>query len=241
MTYNIVASGSQGNAVILDDIILVDCGVPFEALLPYFKRLRLVLLTHQHSDHFNPATIKRLHYMRPGLRFAVPPWLYPLMCSLGVDAGVTDSIKPERGMFYRYAGGIFFSSEEIPHDVPNVCWKIHHNGDRVFYATDCGSLDDIEAKDYDLYLIEANHTQAELAARLAEKERRGEYAYERRAAEVHLSQEQALDWLAENATPRSRYVFIHQHRERGENRVVRSTSDDGATPENAEAGAAAQS
>lgn len=241
MTFEIVASGSQGNAIVLNDEILIDCGVPFSALEQHYRGLRLVLLTHQHSDHFNPTTIKRLHYMRPGLRFAVPPWLYPLMCSLGVDADVTDLIKPERGAFWRYGGSCFFSAEEIPHDVPNCCWKIWHNGERIFYATDCGSLDEIEAPDYDLYLIEANHTQAELAARLAEKEQRGEYAYERRAAEVHLSQEQALDWLAANATPRSRYVFIHQHRERGGNRVVRSTSDDGAAPENAEAGAVAQS
>lgn len=90
------------------------------------------------------------------------------------------------------------------------------SGERWAFAScaGCGSLDGIEAKNYDLYLVEANHTRAELAARLAAKEAVGEYAYERRAAEVHLSREQALDWLAENLGSRSRYLLIHQHKER---------------------------
>ena len=28
--YNIIASGSQGNAVILNDAVLIDCGVPYK-------------------------------------------------------------------------------------------------------------------------------------------------------------------------------------------------------------------
>ena len=216
MNYEIIASGSTGNAVLLDGEILIDCGVPFCMLRPYLRQIKLVLLTHIHGDHFNPSTIKQLHYMRPALRFCAPPWLADVLFDIGIAKDAVDTRRPAAGEFSRYGANLYVGCEEIPHDVPNCCWKILRNGERVFYATDCGSLDEIEAKDYDLYLIEANHTQAELAARLAEKEQRGEYAYERRAAEVHLSQEQALDWLAANATPRSRYVFIHQHRERGE-------------------------
>lgn len=54
MTYNIISTGSKGNAVVINDRILIDIGVPFKALEPVKKDLRLVLLTHQHSDHFNP-------------------------------------------------------------------------------------------------------------------------------------------------------------------------------------------
>ena len=31
MTCNVIATGSQGNAVVLDGTILLDCGVPFGA------------------------------------------------------------------------------------------------------------------------------------------------------------------------------------------------------------------
>lgn len=111
-------------------------------------------------------------------------------------------------------GSVSVSLEEIPHDVRNCCWHIiTRGGETLFYATDTGTLDGIEARNYDLYLIEANHTRAEIEARIAEKQARGEFAYETRAAQNHLSQEQALDWLARNARPQSRYVFLHQHKE----------------------------
>ena len=64
----VISTGSKVNAVLLNDEILIDCGVPFRELEPYCKGLRLVLLTHVHGDHFNPETIKRLHILRPAQR-----------------------------------------------------------------------------------------------------------------------------------------------------------------------------
>ena len=211
MEYSIIATGSTGNAVLLGGDILIDCGVTFLALRPYLRQIKLVLLTHIHGDHFNPATIKRLHYQRPALRFCAPPWLADSLDRIGVSKDTVDIARPEEGCYLRYGADFYVGCEAIPHDVPNCCWHILRGGERAFYATDCGTLDGIKAHGYDLYLIEANHTQAELAARLAEKEAAGKYAYERRSAAVHLSQEQALDWLAENATANSLYVFLHQH------------------------------
>lgn len=239
MTFEIIATGSAGNAVTINDEILVDCGVPFAMLEPHYKKLRLVLLTHIHSDHFNPATIKRLHFLRPALRFACAPWLVFPLLKLGVSSDNIDQAVP--GWYLRYDDDTQVRCEHIAHDVDNCCWHISIGAERAFYATDCGTLDGIEAKNYDLYMVEANHTRAEIATRLAEKEARGEYAYERRAAEVHLSHEQAMDWLAENMTQRSRYVLLHQHIEREvDNGVVRSPSDDGAAPQDAQAGTSAQ-
>lgn len=97
------------------------------------------------------------------------------------------------------------------HDVPNCGYMIFIDGEKLLYATDTSTLDHIEAKNYDYYLIEANHTHAEIEARIAEKQARGEFAYETRAAQNHLSQEQAMDWLARNAGPQSRCIFLHQH------------------------------
>ena len=216
MEYSIIATGSTGNAVLLGGDILIDCGVPFCMLRQYLRQIKLVLLTHIHGDHFNPSTIKTLHYMRPALRFCTPPWLADTLERIGVSKDAVDVARPAERCFLRYGADLCVRCGEIPHDVPNCCWHIQRGGERAFYATDCGTMDGIKARGYDLYLVEANHTQAELAARLAEKEQRGEYAYERRAAEVHLSQEQAMDWLWENAAPTSQYVLIHQHHERGQ-------------------------
>lgn len=35
--YNIIATGSKGNAVVIEHEILIDCGVPFKALAAEWK------------------------------------------------------------------------------------------------------------------------------------------------------------------------------------------------------------
>lgn len=49
MTYEVIATGSSGNAVLINGEILIDCGVSWKKIQPYAKRLKLVLLTHEHS------------------------------------------------------------------------------------------------------------------------------------------------------------------------------------------------
>ena len=48
--YNIIATGSKGNAVVIDQKILIDCGVSFKALSKVYRALKLVLLTHIHRE-----------------------------------------------------------------------------------------------------------------------------------------------------------------------------------------------
>ena len=40
MNYKILASCSSGNAVIIRDIILIDCGVTFKRLQKYYKKFK---------------------------------------------------------------------------------------------------------------------------------------------------------------------------------------------------------
>ena len=49
MEYEIIASSSAGNAVVLNKNILIDVGVSFKALKNVYRNLSLVLLTHIHS------------------------------------------------------------------------------------------------------------------------------------------------------------------------------------------------
>lgn len=209
MTYNILATGSSGNAVIINDIILVDCGVPFKTLEPYVKDLKLVLLTHAHGDHFKPSTAKKLHKLRPAVRFGCCEWMVAPLVDAGVPPRMIDIAEIE----LRYDGFSLLRPVPVLHNVPNCAWRISQSGEWIFYATDCASLEGITAKNYDLYMIEANHKQEEIDARIAVKLAAGEYPYELEAKRNHLSQEQALDWLAKNMGPNSKYVFLHQHKE----------------------------
>ena len=42
LTHNIISTGSEGNAVVINDVVLLDCGVRFKALSSVYKNLKLV-------------------------------------------------------------------------------------------------------------------------------------------------------------------------------------------------------
>ena len=99
--YNIIATGSKGNAVVIDQKILIDCGVSFKALSKVYRALKLVLLTHIHSDHFQPTTLRLLAENRPTLRFACCAWLCKPLVDAGVPVSQIDVLEP--GHMYGYA------------------------------------------------------------------------------------------------------------------------------------------
>ena len=219
MTFDVIATGSTGNAVVINGNILIDIGVPLKALEAVKKDLKLVLLTHAHGDHFRPRTVRALHKERPTLRWGCCEWMVTQLLEAGVDKRVIDVYDPDLPAFLMYGPSLSLRPQRLVHDVPNCGYHMiftpeHERRERLFYATDTATLDGIDAPGYDLYLIEANNTREELESRARAKMEKGEFAYEVRAAANHLSQEQALDWLYQQMGPHSQYVFLHQHSER---------------------------
>lgn len=213
MNYNIISTGSQGNAIVLNNIILLDCGVPFKELKKVYKDLRLVLLTHEHGDHFNKTTIRKLAAERPTLRFACCSWLVSELLQCGVSIHNIDVLAI--GVIYDYKT-FKVSPVKLYHDVDNAGWRVFIDGEKAIYMTDTVTLEGITAKDYDLYLIEANYITEELEERIRAKEAAGEYVYEYRVKKVHLSKEKADEWLLENVGENSEAIYVHQHIEKGE-------------------------
>lgn len=195
--------------MIINGLILIDCGVPFRALSTNARALKLVLLTHIHGDHFKPRTAAALHRERPALRWGCCEWMVGPLLEAGVDKRMIDVLTPGHCFVYQGLGTVM--PERLVHNVPNCGYHIWMGVEALFYATDTGSLDGVAANGYDLYLVEANHTRAELGARLEAKRAAGEYAYEWAAAQNHLSLEQAEDWIYQNIGPNGRYAFLHQH------------------------------
>lgn len=101
MKYNIINSGSDGNCIVLNDEILLDCGVSFKKLEPYYKQIKLVCISHEHTDHLLPSTIKRLAFERPTIRFCVGEFLVDKLLSCGVRKESIDIIKLNARMKYK--------------------------------------------------------------------------------------------------------------------------------------------
>ncbi|MEG0179699.1 MAG: MBL fold metallo-hydrolase [Oscillospiraceae bacterium] len=211
MTYNIISTGSSGNAVVFNDIIMIDCGVSFKALQDIYKKLKIVLLTHIHSDHFNAATIKKLAFERPSLRFACCEWLVEPLINTGVKKQNIDVLNV--GNKYDYSA-FSLSPIQLHHNVPNCGYRLFLGAEKAMYATDTGTLDGISAKEYDYYFIEANYTDEEMAERIAEKQAEGVYPYEYEVMKNHLSKAKCDNFIYENAGGNSKYLYLHQHIEK---------------------------
>lgn len=173
-------------------------------------KLNLVLLTHIHSDHFNRPAIRKMAFERPGLRWGCGKWLVPALVESGVQKRVIDVY--EMGRVYDY-GPLRIEPFTLIHNVENCGYKMDFNGCKVIYATDTVSMAGVKAKDYDLYLVEANYGDEEIERRIHDKQKRGEYAYEVEARKNHMSQTRCDDWLYQNMSRNSRFVYMHQHRD----------------------------
>lgn len=208
INYEIISTGSKGNAVVLDNRILIDCGVTFKKLMPVYRDIDIVLLTHIHSDHFKHATIRMLAYERPMLRFACAEWLYDELKRCGVNSKNIDVFN----IGEKYDYGYF---EIIPvklyHNVPNCGFKIRLLGQKVFYATDTKTFQGVIAKNYDLYMIEANYDTIKIQETIYEKRKAGKYPYELDVLKNHMSIHDSQKFYETMKGENSSVVYLHGH------------------------------
>ncbi len=233
MNYKIIATGSRGNALAICEgclTFLIDCGVPYKMVKDL--KLDFIFLTHEHADHMRITTIKKALYNCPLCKVVAAPHLYNKLISSGISAKRIFTFGPDAQMiFSKHKTSIVASYFALVHDIPNVGWRLSletkqatndkpsdkpsdKSSDSIatlMYATDTSEIDHIEMPDLDYYFLEANYEDDELEARMAEKIRNGEYSYEARVRESHLSKAQADKWLANNAGENSRFIYMHQH------------------------------
>ena len=208
ISIRVVASGSSGNFCIVGGNTAIDMGVPYKMFEPYKDEVKLVLLTHIHSDHFKASTIRRIAYEKPLIKFACGAFLAPALMDCGVRKDRIQILRP--GMVYDF-GICKVIPFELQHDVPNYGYKVHFDGGKVIYATDTRSMSGVVAKDYDWYLVEANYDDDEIWERMDAKAEVGVYAYERRVILNHLSKQKCDEWLERNMGPESQYIYMHRH------------------------------
>lgn len=202
----VISSGSEGNAVIYNNAIMVDCGVSLKALQEVKRSLKIVLLTHKHGDHLKIRTLQRLQAERPALRVACGDFLLEeLPCIKNIDV-------LQVGKIYDY-GAFKVSPIKLYHDVPNFGWRIFlPNGQKIFHATDTVHLEGITAKGYDLYAIEHNYCEEYIQEAIEEARANGEYTHAYSNINTHLSIQQARAFIEANRKESSEVLELHKSR-----------------------------
>lgn len=208
MKYNIISSSSAGNSIVVEDIILLDAGVSFSKLKPYLKKIKLIFISHSHKDHLNRTTIKHIAFEYPTIKY---------ICGSIEAIGIIKEcgVKPKNIYFLKpykkYNLGLLkVKLEELIHDKHNCALKWEYKGKKGIYMVDTASTNNIVAKDYDLYLIEANYKEKELKKHRKECEDPNKLYYFDRVVKSHLSYENANTFLIENMGKNSVYEYIHK-------------------------------
>lgn len=216
MNYNIINSNSDGNAIIVNKILMLDCGVPYTKIKPYLKDIKLIFISHIHKDHLFPSTISKIAYNHPNIKFVVGS--KDIVKRL-VECGIRTNkimLLPENKWFDMNL--IKVRLEPTTHDVPNHCLKFEINKKKCIYIVDTANVDNIEAKNYDLYLIENNYREDILKKHIEECEDENKLYYLNRVSRTHLSDEQCNSFLIENMKDNGVYEYIHQSKYNFESR-----------------------
>ena len=62
---NIIGTGSSGNCVVIDNSIVIDCGLPIKKIGQTVINADAIFITHRHSDHLNLSILHHLYRKAP--------------------------------------------------------------------------------------------------------------------------------------------------------------------------------
>lgn len=197
MYYNIISTGSKGNCVIINDV-MVDCGVPFSKVRNELYDVKYLLVTHTHQDHLLIPTIQQIAENFPRIKIIGNYEVHEKYnCNIIANAGfdvVTDDY-----VFHPFL---------CIHDVLCYGYTWTWKDKKIIYATDTSTLENAPAGKYDFMFIESNHDEYKLEQ--AKNEQRGSYnPYV--SGKRHLSTQQAKAFFYLNRHDQdSEFIELHQ-------------------------------
>ena len=209
MRYEIIGSSSKGNCIIVEDVLMLDCGVAYSKIKKYLPKVKLIFISHVHQDHLLPNTIKKIAYNYPTIKFLTGS---NVVVEKLVECGINKKNIYFLEKSYRTydMGMLGVMIEPLVHDTPNYALHFYIKQKSGVYIVDTANVDNISAKNYDLYLIENNYQKDLLQEHIDNCEDVNMLKYLNRVPYTHLSSEQANTFLIENMGENSRYEYIHQ-------------------------------
>lgn len=162
LDFNVIASGSSGNAVRIENI-MIDCGIPFKSMEEDLYKVDTLLITHAHSDHIKPQTYKRILRDFPRVKIyanADVAYQYEVDKVIGTapfDLDRKRHVIPFDGV----------------HDVPVTYYVIQMMGLNILYATDTCQVSVPEDIPLDYFFLESNYDERKLKEEAKNYKRHG--------------------------------------------------------------------
>lgn len=212
MDYNIIGSSSKGNCIVVEDVLMLDIGLSYSKIKKYLNKVKLVFVSHVHKDHLLPSSVKTLAYNYPTIKFITGS---NIVVEKLVECGVNKKNIYVLKSGKKYDLGLLkVKLDELYHDTPNYALKWELNGKKGIYAVDTCRMNHIQAKNYDLFLVESNYNEELLEQHIQEcienNDDENKLYYLNRVKSTHLSDTKCNDFLLENMGNNSIYEKIHQ-------------------------------
>jgi ribonuclease BN (tRNA processing enzyme) len=193
MNYKILSSGSKGNCIVINDV-MVDCGLAFSKIKEELYNIKYLLITHTHGDHLKFKTIAGIAKLFPKIQIIGNYEVHDVFnCNYIANAG-----------FNIVTNDYIFKPFECDHDVLTYGYTWTFKGLDIIYATDTNNLGQAPAKQYDYFFLESNHDEKKLEA--IKDENHGSY-------NPYLSGKRHLSTQAAKA-------FYYQHRKSSESELI---------------------
>lgn len=212
----ILGTGSTGNAVLIDDKIMIDCGLGVNKLLPYLQNVRHLFITHRHSDHLNISVLKNIakkvsdSIIRFGLH--VNSDCYEMIERKAPE--IAEMIETDRLTSHSEIelkiDRVEYKIETYPlyHDVENQGFVITKNGKTLIHATDTSTMKDAPNRQFDVILVEGNYDESKLIEYLKSDDRDVRYRAARNLR--HLSIQAHENFVKSHSHPDTVSLMLHE-------------------------------
>lgn len=204
LDYNVLSTGSQGNAVRIGEI-MVDCGIPFNKMKAELYKCKVLLITHIHGDHVKSATIKKIRQMFPRLFIVANyevaakfPDCVDYICNAGYE------VKTKVGSIMPF---------ECVHDVVTYGYAWKFDGNQILYATDTSTMANApEGIKVDYCFLEANYDEEKLRLIVERENFKTKYGYDvRQGCYRHLSVQACKGFFySHRASTDAKLIELHQ-------------------------------
>lgn len=198
LNYNIIGTGSTGNAVRIENIMF-DCGVPFSHMHEDLYKVDTLLITHSHSDHIKPSTFERIRAEFPLIKIyanADVAYQYEVDKVIGTAA-------------FKLPGKRVVIPFEGVHDVPVTGYIVKMKGLNILYMTDTARVKPPVEIPLDYVFLESNFDERKLKEESKRYKRHGYDPY--MSVTRHLSTQKCKEFYFLNRRSKdSVLIELHQ-------------------------------
>lgn len=206
LDYNILSSGSVGNAVRIRNI-MIDCGIAYKKMKPELYKCQYLLITHDHQDHVKPAVLNQIVTEFPNIE------IYSTYKVARLNDAVI-AINTDYLPIYLPKASCNMWAVPVPHNTLCFAYVLRFDDLDLVYATDLKNTNDLNVFTeenkirYDYTFLEANYDEEKL--RILGDSWHGQYNAYIDSSERHLSKDDSLKFYVKYRKEGGEYIELHK-------------------------------